>query len=635
MNYRTLITLMMALATMISSCKTGTNNSDVKERWDSKNGPELFEAKTVNYDLISKSEYKSGELKDQPWSDTYWPLNAAGFAYRWIDKSTHQSLAQLISADPSNSNYQTVVREQINKALETVRVDSDKTWQEAVGISPAEKYDIAVGDASFALTQNELESFASNKKGYEEIDWGWMGHCHGWAPASFLYKAPKHAVLMSSEATGKKALFTQGDIRGVLTKAAADNNFTKRVRFMGTRCNDSYADIPRDKLNRIVDGLIGTWNSSTKSFTNSRSVRVLHNNWFGFNELNGRNIEMVLQFGPSFQNSAKYWMTATRWNDQANSIVEVMISSTKVVGGELVKDQVIASSDKSVIGQFHDSNDQFVVDGSGTPVRDEAKAKALWDKVTFDIDPTLKDPSNWANFRYYKECRDLNPGSFHTVLARYLSKGAAQQGVEPHSFVLDVTRDEQVWNHAIYTYESRMGTPTPVVITEADGKQSKDPFRKWRAPGTEKIVDVFTYMVYAIENGPYINPTKNQDALNAKMYHYTLELNKKGDVIGGEWHGMVSEDRSVADLDWVKHPLSGKALHQELRKIALSTGYQAKVDSPDFIWTYDKGTEVGSGDIIKADFVKKLYECSISEGTTELSKVTVAGQETSYSECTY
>ncbi len=77
-------------------------------------------------------------------------------------------------------------------------------------------------------------------------DWSWEGLCHGWAPAAVMAKEPAHAVRvrMKQDLQGKarQLLFTEGDIRGLLTKswAQASNN---DMFFIGRRCEQNVADV--------------------------------------------------------------------------------------------------------------------------------------------------------------------------------------------------------------------------------------------------------------------------------------------------------------------------------------------------------------------------------------------------------
>ena len=80
-------------------------------------------------------------------------------------------------------------------------------------------------------------------------DYGWMGHCHGWAPAALVEAAPKHAVMVRQGQ--RKVLFTEGDLRGLVTKLWADQ--APPSKFAARRCNSDKVD---SKDLRISDGKI-------------------------------------------------------------------------------------------------------------------------------------------------------------------------------------------------------------------------------------------------------------------------------------------------------------------------------------------------------------------------------------------
>jgi hypothetical protein len=116
------------------------------------------------------------------------------------------------------------------------------------------------------------------------------------------------------------------------------------------------------------------------------------------------------------------------------------------------------------------------------------------------------------------ECRDTNAGAFHVVVANML-------GVKKTGFVADVTRDEQVWNQPVFGFSSEIVAQSSDVYANA-------------APGTVSIAEIKTTMRYISEFGPRWNPTPF-DTFPAQIaqaqYHYTVELNAAGEVIGGEW----------------------------------------------------------------------------------------------------
>ena len=621
--------LFLSLMFTLPACSPqGQTTSQLKESWDGPNRPENFGSGGLHYDQLKGEDdaFTYGKLKSQPWSDTYWPLYEAGFAHRWLNQKITPPF--VLNSDVTLQNYAEDAAEEIDQAIIEAEHYEGKSWQETLYISPAEKYDIASGKDDFPLTRHELASFAVNRQEYQNTDWSWMGHCHGWAAASYLLEKPAQAVLMTNKDTQKQALFTAGDIRGLLTKAASDNGFEGNTDFIGTRCNTNTADIPRDGLNRIIDGAIGTY-SGNGSLSNFRPIKIVLNNWINHTEMGVEGVDLVVKFGPQYAKSKNYWLEAIRWKDRSHEIVDFNLYSTKVVDGTIKKDLLISTYDSSEIGVQYDDAGNIVRDEGGNIIRDKERALAQWNEVA-----PYKSHTAPLSFKYYKSCRDLNAGTFHTVLNQYLSKGHSEAtGQDPRSFVMDVTRDDQVWNHAIYSFESLIGEKTPLVLPSKDGtSEIRDPYKYWRTPGTTHIVDVITNVVYATEGKAQVWFEPSDELLNSKLFRYTLELDEAGNVIGGEWHGLVNDQ--VRTDGGLLEARSGFELLMDLRKVILSTNDYSQPNSPDFIWRNQEGSFVKDGELIKKDLVKKIHDCSINQ-TLETKAFEVEGQTYKYVECSY
>jgi hypothetical protein len=131
-----------------------------------------------------------------------------------------------------------------------------------------------------------------------------------------------------------------------------------------------------------------------------------------------------------------------------------------------------------------------------------------------------------CNFNFGPNCdEDLNAGAFHIVLTNKV-------GLEQTSFVADVERKRQVWNHAVNEY-----TTTVVRAHMPPGSDS--------APGTVKRVQVKTDMrfVLKIEKNSW-EPVlgKSEHVNELRHYEYTLDLDASGNIIGGEWISDVRPD---------------------------------------------------------------------------------------------
>lgn len=158
-----------------------------------------------------------------------------------------------------------------------------------------------------------------------------------------------------------------------------------------------------------------------------------------------------------------------------------------------------------------------------------------------EVDETDKQPSRRQ--AESAKCRDVNAGAFHVVITNML-------GIHNMSFVADVDRFGEVWNQPVTGYSSKVVGEEEV--TKADSRR-----------GIVKKVRVQTRMGYAselmffsrraVELG-YTNFVSKDPVLGTeaqyskdKEYEYVLEIDAKGNIIGGEW---ITETRP--DMMWTK-----------------------------------------------------------------------------------
>lgn len=113
---------------------------------------------------------------------------------------------------------------------------------------------------------------------------------------------------------------------------------------------------------------------------------------------------------------------------------------------------------------------------------------------------------------------DFNAGAFHLVLTNKV-------GLEGTSFIADIERGRQVWNHSIIKYESNI-------------INANLPPKTGSARGTIKRVHMNTIMtvVMEIKNNSWYTTNGTEDHINAiRNYQYFLELDAQNNIVGGEW----------------------------------------------------------------------------------------------------
>ncbi len=162
-----------------------------------------------------------GSAKRLPWTDTYWPKNKGGIAYRWQTDESHTYTSPTYDA-----------------ALEMS--------EEALAkLSPTEKYDLYAGNKAYTLTHRIK---AENRK--EETDW--QGYCHGWTQASIHFDEPQPVVMTNAD--GLRIPFGSSDIKALLTYfqgevvhsqfSVEQLPFKQEVTMIGSLCTSNKSSDP-------------------------------------------------------------------------------------------------------------------------------------------------------------------------------------------------------------------------------------------------------------------------------------------------------------------------------------------------------------------------------------------------------
>ncbi len=201
------------------------------------------------FEIESKGLTKA-KTRNQPWSGYFWAINQGGIANQYRKSSFISVL------DPNKKNWKKNVqeykefREKVHPKIYTLDED------DLADLSPAEKYDLLLGDTSFDLTnriwdytekwgQNNKYSFVTDIEVPQNYVFKpltdpkiapWEGFCHGWAVAAGIAPRPLKTVEVLLP-NGKKLKFYPTDIKALLTLMWANSSVQSSVIFEGTRCN--------------------------------------------------------------------------------------------------------------------------------------------------------------------------------------------------------------------------------------------------------------------------------------------------------------------------------------------------------------------------------------------------------------
>lgn len=139
------------------------------------------------------------------WSESYWPSNKGGIAYRWN------------SPDPMPFKYKLFSKEELLRMSE----------EELSVLSPSELYDISNDDYNYTLTKKAFSL-------YSPRDLWWEGICHGWSQAAINY--PEPSPIIYTNRAGIKVPIGSSDVKALLAMHEAYNFKDEPFAFAGGRC---------------------------------------------------------------------------------------------------------------------------------------------------------------------------------------------------------------------------------------------------------------------------------------------------------------------------------------------------------------------------------------------------------------
>jgi inner membrane protein len=155
------------------------------------------------------------------WASGFSPNWFGGIAGRWQDSNLKLLLRTIFG-------YGVVSSQEIQEVLKESMSNPSKQ-DFLFRMSPAEKYDLALGDYSFAATRSIL-SITHNAT---ELPKFWYGICNGFASASKWYEEPFRAVDVINP-NGFKIRFHPNDVKILLGYALANAQYWTEI---GVRCN--------------------------------------------------------------------------------------------------------------------------------------------------------------------------------------------------------------------------------------------------------------------------------------------------------------------------------------------------------------------------------------------------------------
>ena|SRR5664279_1189466 len=139
------------------------------------------------------------------------------------------------------------------------------------------------------------------------------------------------------------------------------------------------------------------------------------------------------------------------------------------------------------------------------------------------------------------DCSDVNPGGLHVIITNFL-------GLTTLPLVEDRTANFEVWNQPVVGYQI---TKQAKVSASAANTCVGNTGTTWSYNNKAKsLYEVKMTVSYVVEGSPGTTPIGYKDNVSTDDYHYILELDSKGKIIGGRF----CTDTENAHVDFLWSP---------------------------------------------------------------------------------
>ncbi len=202
--------------------------SELREAPDAQNAYQRIGLGTKPYTEVRNAGKVNSPQKY--WSGFYWPTYQGGIAQRWQNGLESSFYGDYLYPIPSLFEYQRLRPEQVLR------------------LSPAEKYDLWLNDASMGLTSSEQQKVVNTAQNFGNTVPTWFGICDGWALAASIEDEPMKMVQAQS-ASGQLIDFYPEDIKALMAYYYTYAN--KRYVTAGGRCNRP--KVTKDANGRVIE----------------------------------------------------------------------------------------------------------------------------------------------------------------------------------------------------------------------------------------------------------------------------------------------------------------------------------------------------------------------------------------------
>ncbi len=216
--------------------------------------------------------YRQARLQEEGWSETFWPDFTGSLAVPYADPTLQMNFLNYLFFEMNQGFLR--ARSTVQQRLAQMQPRS-VSLETTSRLSPAEKYDLLLGDLDFTFTTRVLQMVDQIADDGQMANWS--GVCDGWSSASQNYFRPEQSVEITG-ARGHRIKFYPSDIKGLasfLWAKSFDRSGMNLTHGAGYQCKRN----DRDAHGRLLDP---TCNDINPGYFHLAAVNILGIDRHGF-----------------------------------------------------------------------------------------------------------------------------------------------------------------------------------------------------------------------------------------------------------------------------------------------------------------------------------------------------------------